>query len=99
RELRDIAAPWVELPADLTIDGRLGLALRAATRSSGLEVGGDARLESLNLTNEAATVVAENLGVSLAWQARSSGDALEIEAQGSGTAGQALAGPVLLDFA
>ncbi len=58
----------------------------------------DARTGDVNFTNEAGTVVAEKVALAVHADARQRPRGFQLETQLDATAGQALAGPVLLNF-
>jgi hypothetical protein len=98
--LRKFAAPWFKAPDDLTIDGKLAAEFAASGVGRALRSGTlQAKLAELNFSNEAGTAVAENVSGVLraALTHGANGDA--VEATLTSAAGQALAGPVLLDLA
>jgi hypothetical protein len=97
--LRTVLQPWWTLPADLNIDGAASCTLTA--RGTGERIdSADVRVSvsELNLQNGAGTVVGEHVGVRL--EAQIQGDLRELQAslRVSSAAGQALAGPVLLNL-
>jgi hypothetical protein len=96
--LRKIAAPWVELPKDLTLDGKAVLVLVAADSGTGPEIDLDTTLSGIDLSNEASTLVAEKLGAKVSLHAipreRDTGLTVKV----AGTQGQTLLGPILLDL-
>lgn len=106
--VRTLAAQWYELPKEITLDGRLAASFRASGRTAGGSRGGsalslraDARLTDVNLSNAEGTVVAENVDAAIgltATLARPSMRRPVFELRIDSAKGQALAGPVLLDF-
>lgn len=96
--LRKFATPWFALPADITGDGKVTLEGAAADSGSGTVIDATMNIEAVTLTNEASTIVTDNLTASARLRARinDAGSALELHA--SGTQGQVLINPVLLDF-
>ncbi len=98
-ELRKFLTPWVTLPADLTMDGKVALEAALSDAGEGLIADATAKLEAVDFTNEASTLVADKLGATLRLSARPAGpDATALAAHVSGAQGQALLGPVLLDL-
>lgn len=97
--LREFAKPWFQLPADITGDGKARI--RGAARSTGkaTTLTGDLLLEEVSLTNEASTIVTDQMQASanLAMTLRDRDTAMRLEV--AGIQGQVLVGPVLLDFA
>jgi len=96
--LRKFAAPWFQLPADITGDG--DATLEGTFGETGAAFGADvtARLKSLDLTNEASTIVTDKMAATahLRFESRGGATLLDVELQGS--AGQVLVNPILLDF-
>jgi hypothetical protein len=99
RQVRALAAPWFKVPASLTFDGHFDLEGEAVNRNGETAVNAHARTTDLNFTNEEGTIVAENVATGLRVAAARTPAGFDIEARLEGTSGQALAGPVLLDFA
>lgn len=96
--MRGLLTPWVALPADITLEGRLTASFDARGRG-GVDAANLAMdLRDVNLSNEAGTVVGENVDLSLRGSLRARGAAHAVELRLEGARGQALAGPVLLDF-
>jgi hypothetical protein len=96
--LRKLAAPWFELPKDITGDGKVALEGTLADTGTGLSADLTAKLTAVDLTNEASTVVTDKLAAMARFKAEPRGNTTQVELNLKGTAGQALAGPVLLDF-
>jgi hypothetical protein len=96
--MRKLIAPWFELPKDITGDGKVALAGTLADTGAGLSADLTAKLSAVDLTNEASTVVTDKLAAVARLQAEPRGQATQVVVNVKGTAGQALAGPVLLDF-
>ncbi len=97
--LRALLAPRVALPKDFTTEGRLDASVDLRGRGAALQSGnGRATLASVTFSNEAGTVVGENLAAEITAQAARRGSSLNVESQVRAGSGQALAGPVLLDF-
>ncbi len=98
-ELRRLIAPWVQVPSSYTFDGRVRAQARARSGK-----GGTATLDlklliaNLDLTDDEGTVATEGLTVSIEITAHRASDAFTFDVGLAGTAGQALAGPVLLDL-
>lgn len=97
-ELRRLLAPWIALPEEYSVDGRLSAQLEGVGRAGAARLHVDATVPDLDFSNEAGTAVAEKVALRLRSEARQTRSGLEIETTLDGTAGQALAGPVLLDF-
>ncbi len=98
RQVRALATPWLEVPASLTFDGHFDVQGEAASRSGETALNAELRTADLDLSNEEGTLVAEKVATSLRVAAERAPSAYDIEARLEGTSGQALAGPVLLDF-
>lgn len=96
--LRGLLAPWVALPADITLDGQLAAQFDARGRSSVDSANLSIDLRDINLSNEEGTVVGENVDLSLRGSLRMRGGAQAVEMRVEGARGQALAGPVLIDL-
>jgi hypothetical protein len=96
--LRKFAEPWFALPADFTIEGTATLNASASDRGAGTEAEVSVKLDEVNFTNEASTLVAENLGATARLRANLGADTTRLDLQLAGAQGQALLGPVLLDL-
>ena len=96
--LRKFAKPWLELPADLTIEGKVTLDLAAEDSGSGTLADITARLEGVDLTNEASTIVGEKVNATARVRASLRDQSTGLEVNLAGTQGQALLGPILLDL-
>lgn len=96
--MRGLLTPWIALPADITLEGRLTASFDARGRGRVDAANLAMDLRDVNLSNEAGTVVGENVDLSLRGSLRARGDAHAAELRLEGARGQALAGPVLLDF-
>ena len=100
-----LAQPWLQLPAGDTLSGHLKFRLEAtgqltaANRLGKTQVHLQANTADLNFSNQAGTTVAQNLTAVLSGSATSDGGRLTSDLQLHSSAGQALAGAVLLDFA
>jgi hypothetical protein len=97
--LRKFAKPWVDLPADLTVDGKVTLEMTAAESGAGLVADIGARLEGVDLTNEASTIVGEKVDAAARVRATLGEKSTGLDVKVSGTRGQTLLGPILLDLA
>ena len=60
-ELRKFAAPWFELPKDITGDGKVAIEGTLADAGAGLSADVTAKLSAVDLTNEASTIVTDKL--------------------------------------
>lgn len=97
--LRKFAKPWFELPADLTIDGKVILELAAADAGSGTVADIGAALVGIDLTNEASTIVGEKVNAAARVHALLGDKSTGLDIHIAGTQGQTLLGPILLDLA
>ncbi len=97
--LRKFAAPWFALPADITGDGKVAIEGSAADAGSGTVVDATLKLDAVTLTNEASTIVTDNMAATARLRARLGDADTGLEIQVTGKQGQVLVGPVLLDFA
>jgi hypothetical protein len=98
--LRKHAGRWFDLPTGLPIEARLTGRVRASGGGSSAPlVHIDLSTGDLNFTNEDGTLVAEKVGARIEAAMRMRRGATRIEANVTSSAGQALAGVVLLDFA
>jgi hypothetical protein len=97
--LRTFAKPWFELPADLTIDGKVTIEIDAADSGKGTVADVNAKLEGVDLTNEASTVVGEKVDATARVRASLRDRSTGLDVNVKGTRGQALLGPILLDLA
>ena len=102
---RQLAQPWVQLPADDTLSGHLKFRLESTGQLTADNRLGKTRAQlaantsDLNFSNQPGTTVAQNLTVSLAGSATSDRGQLTSDLKLHSSGGQALAGAVLLDFA
>jgi len=96
--LRKFAAPWFELPKDITGDGKVTLEGSAADAGAGTFVDATMNLDEVSLTNEASTIVTDGLAAVARLRARLSDASTAFELDVSGKKGQVLVNPVLLDF-
>ncbi|MBK7251365.1 MAG: hypothetical protein IPI06_11015 [Gammaproteobacteria bacterium] len=102
--LRRFAAPWLTLPESFSLDGSVSghfaargrFADRARTAAARLTT--ELRVDGLDLSNEDGTIATEKVEASASITAELGAGAMPIEIHLSGPAGQALAGPVLLDL-
>jgi hypothetical protein len=96
--LRSLAGARVRLPADVTLDGAFDAHVIAQGSIAPQAAQLDMQLRKLNLTNTVGSIVAENVGLQLHAELRRGPAGPRITARLSSQGGQALAGPVLLDF-
>jgi hypothetical protein len=96
--LRKFAAPWFELPKDITGDGKVLIEGSAADAGSGTVVDTTLDLDAVTLTNDASTIVTDNLAAIVNLRARFNDADTTLELNLTGKQGQVLVNPVLLDF-
>ncbi|HEU5136086.1 MAG TPA: hypothetical protein VFU13_13130 [Steroidobacteraceae bacterium] len=96
--LRKFAAPWFSLPADITGDGKVAIEGSVADAGAGTVVDATLNLDAVTLTNEASTIVTDNLGARVGLRARLNDANTELELRAGGKQGQVLVNPVLLDL-
>ncbi len=96
--LRKFAAPWFELPKDITGDGKVVIEGSAADSGGGTVVDATLNLDAVALTNEASTIVTDNLAAVARLRARLNDADTALEFDLTGKQGQVLVNPVLLDF-
>jgi hypothetical protein len=96
--LRKFATPWFELPADITGDGKAAIEGGASDSGQGTLVDATLKLDDVDLTNEASTVVTDKMAATARVQARLAQADTALTLEVSGKKGQVLVGPVLLDF-
>jgi len=96
--LRKFLAPWFALPADVTGDGEVRLEGTVADRGAGLIADLSAKLDAVDLTNEASTIVTDKMAANarLRMEPRGKDSYLVVEMRGRG--GQVLVNPVYFDF-
>ncbi len=98
-QFRALVSQWFKAPAELAFTGHVDIAGQASDRGDGLQMAADVTTNDFNLTNEASTVVAENLVATVKAVGSRTPTGVEIQGRIESTSGQALAGPVLLDLA
>jgi hypothetical protein len=96
--LRKLAEPWFEMPEALALSGRVGARVRANGRAGDLHFDANVQTDDFGFSNEEGTFVAEKVAAALSASGTRSRGALTVDARFTGSAGQTLAGPVLLDF-
>ena len=96
--LRTFAKPWFELPADITGDGQASIKGSATDMGKGTNIDATLNLENVSLTNEASTIVTDQMSASARIAATLADPATSLRLQVQGRKGQVLVGPVLLDF-
>ena len=96
--LRKFASPWFALPADITGDGKAAIEGGASDSGKGTVVDATLKLDGVDLTNEASTIVTDKLSATARLRARLNDSATALEVEIAGIQGQVLVNPVLLDF-
>jgi hypothetical protein len=96
--LRKFAAPWFALPADITGDGKASVEGGASDAGNGTQVDATLKLEGVDLTNEASTIVTDKLSATARLRARLRAADTGLHVEVSGKQGQVLVNPVLFDF-
>jgi hypothetical protein len=97
-ELRKIAAPWFELPAELSVDGRTTMTLRltGADSLSVIEVSG--KFAEVTANNHAGTLATDKLEFGLEATLKPVGTDWDVRAKIQSSSGQAYSDPVFMDF-
>ena len=92
--------PWVSAPKDLGFAGKLKVSLRAQGEGAAMQAQADVALADGGFQNEAYTWIGEKLALTASVKAtvESAAAPVRLEMEMDGQKGQALAGPVLLDF-
>jgi len=96
--LRKFAAPWFQLPADVTGDGKAAVEGVLSDTGSGTQVDATLKLDGVDLTNEASTIVTDKLAATARMRARLTDADTALQIDIAGLQGQMLVNPVLLDF-
>lgn len=89
--------PWASLPAGYQVSGHADVQIALGNRR-GMVMRVAASAADLNLSNPPGTVVAQQVAASLSGTLARRNGVLTLDARLRGSRGQALAGPVLLDF-
>jgi hypothetical protein len=97
-KLRPLVAPWVDVPKDLTVDGKVSfrVSLQAATEID--QVDWHASFTELTANNAAGTLATDKLETESEGHATRSGEDWNVEARVSAAAGQAYSDPIFIDF-
>jgi hypothetical protein len=90
--------PWVSLPESLEVSGQTRLEVNLAGNAESTRATVQFALSDGAFQNEAFTWLGEKLALAVQGEADLATDPLAFTVKVSGTQGQALAGPVLLDF-
>ncbi len=96
--LRKFAAPWLQLPADITGDGDVSLEGTLGNIGAGLDADVTAKLANMDLTNEASTIVTDKMAATARVRAAMRGADTLLDVDLQGASGQVLVNPVFLDF-
>ncbi|MGD9598044.1 MAG: hypothetical protein AB7G76_02125 [Steroidobacteraceae bacterium] len=96
--LRALVAPWFPLPAGWTLDGTASATFAVRGGDEPLHAETTWALSAVNLSNEASTIIAEGAAVTVGLSLDARRDTYAVAARVRGERGQALAGPILLDF-
>jgi hypothetical protein len=96
--LRKFAAPWFQLPADITGDGKASVEGAASDAGAGTQLDAALKLDGVDLTNEASTIVTDKLFATARLRARLNDADTGLHIEVAGKQGQVLVNPVLLDF-
>ncbi len=96
--LRRLLAPWFELPASWTLEGRVGARLAAHGGAAPLHAEASIALTDVDLSNEDSTLIAEKAAASLDLAVDARGGGYGFDATLRGERGQALASQALFDF-
>jgi hypothetical protein len=91
------ARPWASLPAGYKVSGHADAQISMTDRSQ-LTLRVEAQSADLSLTNGPGTIVAQQVAASISGTLRRETGTTTVETVLHGSGGQALAGPVLLDF-
>jgi hypothetical protein len=97
-QVAGIARPWVKLPPGYQLSGHADLEISLTGQRGPVRAQFTARSPDLSLTNQPGTVVAQQVAASISGTLVRHGNRLAIDARAQASAGQALAGPALLDF-
>jgi hypothetical protein len=97
-ELRKIAVPWVELPTDLTFDGRtaMTMTLKGGETLGAIEIKG--KFSDVTANNTAGTIATDKLTLALEATLTPAGNDWGIRARIQSSSGQAYSDPIFLDF-
>ncbi len=96
--LRALVAPWLALPGGWTLGGAASATFAAHGGATPLHAETNWALSAVDLSNEASTIIAEGAAITAGISLDAQRDGFAVAAHARGERGQALAGPVLLDF-
>lgn len=97
-ELRALLSPWFALPEGWTLEGHASGRFSARGGPTPMRAEATLALADINLSNEDSTIIAEGAAATLALALETREGGYGVDATLKGERGQALAGPVLLDF-
>jgi len=97
-DLRTLIAPLFALPDDWTIDGGATAEFTARGRGGPQTIHGTLALADIDLSNPESTIIAEGAAMTLTAALTARPQGYDLQATLAAGAGQALAGPILLDF-
>jgi hypothetical protein len=97
-ELRPLLKPWIQLPADLELSGSGDLSVHLTETASSSKASATLTIHNAGFQNASFTTIGEKLELELRGNAELSREPVAFDLQLKGQKGQALAGPVLLDF-
>jgi hypothetical protein len=96
---RNFLKPWAAVPDSLEISGNTALGVRVEGDSRGTRASVDFALRDGAFQNADYTWLGEKLAFSVKLEAELAAEPLRFQVQASGSQGQALAGPVVVDLA
>ena len=96
--LLKLASAWVPVPAVPSLTGHVTLSGSSQVKPDSLQATFAAQTSDLNFSNEAGTIAGQTLAGALSGRVSRARGVLDSDIRLRGTAGQTLAGPVLLDF-
>jgi hypothetical protein len=97
-ELRKFMKPWFELPADISGDGQATIEGGASDEGKGTLVDATITLADLALTNEASTIVTDQMAATARVRAALHDTSTELTFEVGGSKGLLFVEPMLLDF-
>lgn len=97
-KIAELLKPYAQLPAGMTLQGKADGEAHFAASGDAMLLEAKVSLADAGFQNEDYTWIGEKLGISLDAVVDLASTPWSFTVQASGTAGQALAGPVLLDF-
>jgi hypothetical protein len=97
-EMRKVLQQWIQLPTDLETSGTGDLALQLKEAPGSTQATATITIHNAGFQNASFTTIGEKLELELRGSADLTSTAVEFAVQLDGRKGQALTGPVLLDF-